>query len=236
MTSRACGLLATVVALVASCATAVPQGGALVVTPRAKVTPATADGTVWTAEVQAATRRHEPYSYTMRLADLRATLVTPRLRQAFAHERERFHGRFAKDATRELLHFGTVDEGVDAEKVIARPESEEQILVFVAFYAANQKYRDLSTKGSIWDTTLRRGSGPRVRPVAIESVRLTPAVIELFPYVDRFDDLYLVRFPSVDRESGAGLLAPGDAALHLEVASAVATCDVSWTLDAGSGE
>lgn len=182
----------------------------------------------WDAELKRATRRVEPYEWAMRQADLRATLITPRLRRAFAAERTHFHGRFARDAATELLAMGVVDEGVDAS-AIDRPKSEEQVLVFVAFYAADQRHRDLAIKGSIWDVALVRG-GARVKPLAIEPVRSTPAVMQVFPYVDRFDDLYLLRFPLVDAASGATPLGPGSEPLHLEIASALATCDVSWSL------
>jgi hypothetical protein len=187
-------------------------------------------GDRWTIEVKKATRRVEPYLYAQRQADLRATLLTPRLRQVFGQERARFHGRFAQQTGKELLSFGSVDEGVDADKTIARPESEEQVLIFVAFYVADQKHRDLGIKGTIWDTTLVRGD-KRVKPIAIESVRHSPAVAEVFPYVDRFDDLYLLRFPLVDPASGLEALSAGGEPLRLEINSALAQCAVSWGLE-----
>lgn len=215
--------LATVVVglLAAAGCASLPAGGPV------EVAPATT-ATTWDAELARATRRVEPYQWAMRQADLRATLITPRLRQAFLTERSRFHGRFARDAATELLAMGVVDEGVDAT-AIDRPKGEEQILVFVAFYAADQKNRDLAITGSIWDVALVRG-GARVKPMAIEAVRSSPAVSQVFPYVDRFDDLYLLRFPLVDPATGAAPLAPGTEPLHLEIASALATCDVSWSL------
>jgi hypothetical protein len=209
---------------VSACAT-VPASGPVEVAP-------SSSATAWDAELARATRRVEPYDWAMRQADLRATLITPRLRQAFAAERTRFHGRFARDTATELLAMGVVDEGVDAT-AIDRPKSEEQVLVFVAFYAADQKNRDLAIKGSIWDVALVRGQ-QRVKPVAIEPVRSSPAVVDVFPYVDRYDDLYLLRFPLVDAATGFTPLAAGPEPLHLEIASAIATCDVSWSLVDGA--
>jgi hypothetical protein len=54
-------------------------------------------------------------------------------------------------------------------------------------------------------------------------------VQEVFPHVDRYDDLYLLRFPAVDPANGAPLLWPG-ADVELEVTSALADCRVAWTL------
>ncbi len=192
-----------------------------------EVVPATVE-TSWEGELARASRRVEPYRWAVRQADLRATLVTPRLRKAFLAERNRFHGRFARDAATDLLAMGVVDEGVDAA-AIDRPKGEEQILLFVAFYAADQRNRDLAIKGSIWDVALVRGTS-RLKPTSIEPVRSSPAVSQMFPYVDRFDDLYLLRFPLVDPATGVAPLAPGPEPLHLEIASALATCDVSWSL------
>lgn len=212
----------TAVLTVAACAT-MPARGPVELSSSSLSSPSS-----WEAELAGATRRVEPYDWAVRQADLRATLITPRLRKAFAAERARFHGRFARDAATELLAMGGVDEGVDATAVAA-PQSEEQVLVFVAFYAADQKNRDLAIKGSIWDVVLVRGP-QRVKPIAIETVRSSPAVSEVFPYVDRFDDLYLLRFPLVDPATGFAPLAAGAEPLHLEIASALATCEVSWSL------
>ncbi len=220
------GACLTIVAgLGLSCATPYAAEG-----PVALAGAANTDGDAWANELAAATRRVEPYHYAQRQADLRATLVTPRLRQTFGAQRDRFHGRFAQQTAQDFLAFGSVDEGVDADKTIARPESEEQVLIFVAFYVADQKHRDLSIKGTIWDTTLVRGD-KRVKPIAIESVRQSPAVSEVFPYVDRFDDLYLLRFPLVDAATGMEALSAGAEPLRLEISSAVAQCAVSWQLD-----
>jgi hypothetical protein len=208
--------------LLASCATTIPQTGGVTLPP--STSPA-----AWDVELKEATRRVEPYDWFMRQADLRATLITPRLRKAFLDEREHFHGRFADETQRELIGLGTADEGVDAKKTLSKPESEEQVLVFVAMYAADQKNRDLSASYTIWDTALVRGD-KRVKPVSIENVRASPAVREVFPYIDRFDDLYLFRFPLVEASSGTALFGPGPQELHLEVKSALAECVVSWTL------
>lgn len=205
-----------------SCATPYAQQGAVAMSP-------TAPSSSWELEVTSATRRTEPYDWVMRQADLRATLITPRLRKVFLDERAEFHGRFADQTQQELIGLGTADEGVDAKKTLAAPEGEEQVLVFVAMYVADQKNRDLSASYTIWDTVLSRG-GQKVKPIKVETVRASPAVKEVFPYIDRFDDLYLFRFPLVDAKTGTRLFGPGAEPLKLEVSSALADCVVTWDL------
>jgi hypothetical protein len=206
----------------ASCATSYAATAPVTMTPAST-------SMSWTTEVTAATRRVEPYDLAMRQADLRATLITPRLRKAFLDERAQFHGRFGDNTQRDLVGMGDADEGVDAKAARAAPKSEEEVLVFVAMYVADQKNRDLSASYTIWDTALVR-DGKRVKATEVENVRFSPAVKEVFPYVDRFDDLYLFRFPLVDAATGASAFAPGGGPLSLEVRSAIADCVVTWTL------
>ena len=66
-------------------------------------------------------------------------------------------------------------------------------------------------------------------PASFKTRDSSPAVAAIFPYVDRFDDLYMVRFPLVDAE-GRSFLAPGPEPLRLEVKRALADCSLSWTL------
>lgn len=219
---RAVRVLAQVVlcATLAGCTTLSSTGEAAIA--------ANPDGTTagFAVEARTATRRSEPYDGASRLADLRATLLTPRVRKAFADDRGRFHGAFADTLARELVAMGDADEGVDAPSR-ARPPGDDEVLVFVAMYVSDQKHRDLAVSSSTWDVRLVRGS-TAVKPLAIERVRPSPAVTAVFPWVDRFDDLYLVRFPTVDAATSTTTLGPGD--LRLDVRSAQASCSVSWGL------
>jgi hypothetical protein len=164
---------------------------------------------------------------TVRAADMRATLITPRLRKAFLEHRGEFHGQFARTVAKDLVQMGNADEGVDAP-MKSKPDAEEQVLVFVAMFVTNQKERDLAANTTIWDTKLVRGTAS-VKPTKIESLRMSPAVPEVFPYVDRFDEIYLMRFPLVDAQ-GRSFLTPGGEALRLEVKSALADAVVEWEL------
>lgn len=190
---------------------------------------AAADGT-WAAVLREHTRRDEVFDWTERQVDLRATLVTPRLRQAFLRERARFHGRLASDLHMDLVALGQPpDEGPDAPTQ-TRPRSEEEVIVYVAFYASQLAHRDLAASYGIWDVRLVRGDA-QAAPLSIEQTRYSPAVKAVFPHADRFDEIYILRFPMMDRARGIPFLSPGDPPLELHVASALAQASVSWTLE-----
>lgn len=212
-------VLGTVMGLVLACSST-PKSAPVRLAPAS-------DQTAWQAVLTEHTRRDEPYDWLMRQADMRATLVTPKLRQAFIAHRDEFHGRFADEAQTELVAMGQPDEGVDAA-MKAAPAGEEQVVVFVAMWVADTKNRDLAASYTIWDSALVRGKA-RVKPTSIETVRSSPAVSALFPYVDRFDDLYIMRFPMVDA-AGQPLQSAGGAPLALEVKSALAEARVEWVL------
>ncbi len=213
-------LLALGACALLSCACAsIPRRGEAHLAPGA--------GVSWQQALREDTRRVEPYDYAVRTADLRATLVTPRLRKAYLDARAELHGQIAAQLERELVGLGNPDEGVDAP-MRARPGAEEQVVVFVAFYSSDQKDRDLAIKASIWDARLERG-GVSEKPSAIETVPNTPAAARIFPYIDRFDDLYIFRFPLVDAQGHSFLTAGGDP-LRFTVKSALADAEVEWSL------
>lgn len=184
----------------------------------------------WHDVVDEHLRRDEAYDWFLRTADLRAVIVTPRLRQAYAKVRTEFEGRFADEMEQELLHLGKKpDEGVDAP-MVSGPKTEEEVLVFVAMYVTDRVNRDLSASYGVWDTELVKGDA-RVRAAKFESVKESPAVIDLFPFLRKADDLYLVRFPLVDPKTGTSFLDPRGPPVELRVTSAIADCIVAWDLE-----
>jgi len=183
----------------------------------------------WDAVLKEHTRRSQSYVIPSLEVDLRATLVTPRLRSAYIAARERFHGQIGEDLEDELAALGKKpDEGVDG-KMQKGPDAEEHVLVFVAIFVRDQRYRDLSVSSSIWDVALTRGTA-RVAPSSVDRLRVDPGLQGVFPFVDRFDQAYLVRFPLVDATTGTAMLSPGGAPVTLTVASALGTTQAGWTL------
>lgn len=225
--TRRLTLLAALSFLVVSGCVSLPQTGALDI-----ATPVPRDeGDRWEEVVREHTRQVEVYDWAVRRADLRATLVTPRLRTAFIAANPRLHGRVADEVEYDLLHLGAPpDEGVDAP-LASRPGAEQQVIVYVCFFVEDQKNRDLAAGYTIWDTALVRGDA-KVEPLVIEPMKYSPAVAALLPHADRFDEIYVVRFPLVDAATGTAMTAPGAEPLRLEIRSAIADAVVSWTLEA----
>ena len=183
----------------------------------------------WETVVRQHTRQVEVYDWAAREVDLRATLVTPRLRTAFIGAREQLHGRAAHDTSDDLLKLGAPpDEGVDAP-IKAKPDAEEQVIVYVCFFVANRPFRDLAASYTVWDTHLVRGDA-RVEPLSMTQEPFSPAVEALLPHADRFDDVYIMRFPLVDPKTGTAMMSPGEEPLRLELKSALGYAVTSWTL------
>lgn len=215
---RAGGLLATLAAVLGALAiscSSIPSAGPVAAAPASSK----AEGE-WARVLAEHTRQAESFDWTVRQADLRATLVTPRLRKAFLDARDSFHGKLAAEFQTELVGMGQPDEGVDAP-MKAAPDAEADIVVLVALYVTDQKNRDISASYTIWDTTLVVGE-QRLKARKMETLKNSPAAAEVFPFIDRFDDLYLLRFP--------GPLPAGGGPLRLELKSALASPAVEWTL------
>lgn len=183
----------------------------------------------WEQAVREHTRKVEVYEWAVRQVDLRATLVTPRLRAAFLTAQERLHGRIADELKRDLIDLGVPPDEGASRPLGTRPRAEEEILVYVCFYVADQRNRDLAAGYSIWDTELVRGA-TRVQPTRIDAMKYSPALEALLPHADRFDEVYALRFPLVHRESGNVVFGPGEPPLRLEVRSALGAAVVDWTL------
>jgi hypothetical protein len=208
MRSLKWGALAALLTLVAGCSTPVKQ---------VRIAEQVSSSDAWEAVVAEHTSRAVVFDGADRKVDLRATLITPRLRSAFVAARDRLYGRVTRDFNDELVALGLEE------------STEEEVLVVVTFYASDLKHRDLAASYTIWDTTLARGKA-RVDPKALETERFSPALKALFPHADRFDSVYLVRFPVRDEKTGTTMFSPGDDPLTLEVKSAIAEAVVGWKL------
>jgi hypothetical protein len=188
------------------------------------------DKGAWPKVVAEHTRHTEVYDWAIQAVDMRATLVTPRLRTAFIASQDELHGRASRDFGDDLLRLGAPpDEGVDAAEVKTEPDAEEQVIVYVCFWANQLKYRDLKASYSIWDVALVRGDA-RVAPLEMHQEPYSPAVKALLPHADRFDDIYIMRFPLVDAKTGQAMISPGGDPLRLEIESAIGLAMTEWTL------
>jgi hypothetical protein len=182
----------------------------------------------WADVVAEHTREDDAWHYAVRQADLRATLVTPRLRGSFAAHRGEFQGKPATEFE-ELLLLAEPPKDLRKDELPEAEQPEAQVIVFACLYVTDLVNRDIAAGYSEWETTLSRGKAS-VTPVKIKNLRNTPGIKELLPHADRFDEIWVIRFPLNDPESGASLLAPGGEPLKLRLASAMADVSVEWSL------
>ena len=182
----------------------------------------------WLDVVKNHTRRDEYYHYSNREADLRATLVTPNLRRAFIQNRENFHGRASAEFASEVVTLGARPHDEFDGPNHEAAEVEAQVVIFVAFYAAQQRFRGLRSTDTQWDILLSR-NGSSHAPTTIERLRFSPALKDILPHLDRFDDVYILRFPFMD-EAGKPFFTTDEHPLVLEIKSVVADLKVEWTL------
>ncbi len=169
------------------------------------------------------------YGLVFHSADIDCTLVTPRLRSAFIADRDRFYGEIADDLAADLQNLGKrPDEGYDAPMARA-PVAENEIVIYAALWAADTDFRDLGTDYTAWTIQLKRGPA-MVIPREIDKLRNNEALAAIMPHVDRFDNVYVLRFPMVDADTGTAMFTPGGEPLHLEVKSALGVATFEWSL------
>lgn len=155
----------------------------------------------------------------MRL-DARATYHSPPLRKAFIENRQQFFGDFSTKAKQELVDLGG-------------GEAEEWHSFFVSTYVDWQRYKAMTHAHTIWTLSLENDQGVRVQASKIKDVRVNLAVQAIYPYVDRFDRAYLVRFPLTDKE-GRPLITSTTRRFTLLIESAYAHAKLVWDLEPSS--
>jgi hypothetical protein len=194
-------------------------GGATCPERRAAVSLAPAEGVVrWERAVEQWSRQHRVYEVWSDRMNARATYHSPALRKAFTSHRERFHGDFSNFMKRELTDLG------------GDGQSENFHSFFVASYVSWRRYDQLAHAHTIWTLTLESDNGARVAAEKVKELKTTPAVREVYPYVDdRYDRTYLVHFPMADRE-GKPLITAQTRRFTLRISSAYSEATLIWDL------
>lgn len=170
----------------------------------------------WERALEDWTRQDRDYDWMDLRLDARATYHAPALRKAFIDHRSRFFGDFADRAKQELVDLGG-------------GEAEHWHSFFVSTFVDWQRYKAMAHAHTIWTLSLENDQGVRVVASKIRDVRVNPAVQALYPYVDRFDRAYLVRFPLADAE-GRPVLTSTTRRFTLRVDSAYARGTMVWDL------
>ncbi|HHL39555.1 MAG TPA: hypothetical protein ENJ37_03515 [Deltaproteobacteria bacterium] len=148
-----------------------------------------------------------------------ATYKSPAFRRAYVDEYAR---RFL------------LDDDLKAVMVQRELEAAERSNEFlVSAFTPDERWNDFDRRDSIWRLYLDDGSA-RVEPIEIRRLDGgNPLLTELFPYIDPWSVVYLVRFPRYGPAGEGPIPGKGAAALKLIVAGAKGGGELLWTLKEG---
>lgn len=144
-----------------------------------------------------------------------ATFHAPEFRRAFAVAFPDIYGHGGKITRRELVD---LTGGV-----------EQYSNFFLAVYTPDKRWNDLARDDSIWRLTMRGSSGTAVGPADIIPIKADENLRTVYPYVNRFDMIYLVRFPLTDPLHRVVVDATTQS-FTLRVASALGATEMEWKL------
>ncbi|MCC6811180.1 MAG: hypothetical protein IT381_27365 [Deltaproteobacteria bacterium] len=152
---------------------------------------------------------------------VKATMITPMLRLAYAARFPEVYGYGGQVTRSEMKDAGT---------------PEETLNFFVACYTAQFKWNDLHKTDSIWHVSIQRlqdGSKDAEITIdarAIEKVKIDENMLTIYPYLTPFDSGYIVRFP-LSTLDGAMLIKDGRNRLRMRIASSFAEAAMQWELE-----
>lgn len=145
-----------------------------------------------------------------------ATYHAPELRRAFALAFPDIYGHGGKITRRELVD---LTGGV-----------EQHHNFLFAVYTPDNRWNDLGRDDSIWRLSLKGSSDTEVGPDEVVPIKMDENLRAVYPYITRFDKVYLVRFPLVDPLQQ--LVIEGDATtISLRIASALGGANMVWQLN-----
>jgi hypothetical protein len=143
--------------------------------------PATGPATTAFEEVrQASSRRDSLYDGLDHRADLSGTWLSSEVRLSASRQLAEWQGWSEAELQK-----------AQAADLASGEKGEEFVL---AVYTAERKHNDLDAKPSIWHIELDDGT-QRAAAASVETVTADATVLQLFPYVGPFDQVYRVFVP-----------------------------------------
>ena len=115
---------------------------------------------------------------------------------------------------------------VTRDELAAAPGDD--LVFFVTMYTADRKWNDLQTPTSIWKVTLKGAA--EVVPRSIVRVRADENLRTVFPFIGRYDETYVVRFPAGD----GTVIASATDEVTLRLASGLGETSLAWRLARGN--
>lgn len=169
------------------------------------------------AVLDAYTRSYKLYDRLDDILFVTATYHAPEFRKAFAVSFPEIYGHGGRVTRKELLELtGNV---------------ERYHTFFMVAYTPKRDWNDFDQADSIWNVTLV-GPHTTVPAAEITEVKVDENIHVVYPYVNRFDKAYLVRFPLTDAE-GRLVIDNETRAFTLRLASALGAAEPTWTVKPG---
>jgi hypothetical protein len=148
-----------------------------------------------------------------------ATYHSPELRRSFAVAFPDIYGHGGKITRRELVDLSG---GV-----------EQFHTFFLAVHTPDSRWNDLAKNDSIWHCSL---AGSSESTVSVSAQEIIPVKIDenlraVYPYIGRFDKIYLVRFPLTDPLHRV-VIDTTTQRFVVRIASALGSAELPWVLSA----
>jgi hypothetical protein len=144
-----------------------------------------------------------------------ATFHSPEFRRAFAVAFPDIYGHGGKITRRELVD---LTGGV-----------EQYHNFFMAVYTPDRRWNDLGKSDSIWRLTLSGSGEAAVGPAEVVPIKVDENLRAVYPYINRFDKVYLVRFPLTDPLHRM-VIDTSTTQFSLRIASALGVAEMTWEL------
>jgi len=145
-----------------------------------------------------------------------ATFHSPEFRRVFALAFPEIYGHGGNITRRELVDL--------------THDIEQYLTFFVSAYTADRKWNDLAKPDSIWRLSLEGEDGVSVSPTEIIPVKIDANLQAVYPYIDRFDKAYLVRFKLADPMNRLVVKSTSEH-FNLKVVSALGKANLRWVLE-----
>ena len=78
-----------------------------------------------------------------------------------------------------------------------RREEGRYDVFFLGIYAGSSQFPEVGKDSGRWRIVLEAGEGGAIEPVLFERIPVTQLERTLYPYLDKWTEAYLVRFPKV---------------------------------------
>jgi hypothetical protein len=144
-----------------------------------------------------------------------ATWHAPEFRRAFAVAFPEIYGHGGNVTRRELVDL--------------TGDVEQYHNFFMSIYTPDRKWNDLEQDDSIWRVNLIGSDEVAVDPAEILAVKIDANLRAVYPYISRFDEAYIVRFPLADPMHRM-VIDSHSTHVSLRIASALGAAEMRWDL------